>query len=183
MSANSYTVCEVMYAIGKYMHAILSYTSNIVFEHCYIDCVVFRLHFRTGFCTCISMVICKINWYIRSWLSDYISFSFYESYYRHDIYWILVTSLMATSALIKVSIVYGVYRHLYMQLIHWHCCWLSTHSRGIVLLRSIGNTITITTTTTTATTTTFTTTTTSTTTTTDAASAAATTTTVITCTQ
>ena len=60
------------------------------------------------------MVICKIGWSIRSWLSDYISFSFYKSYCRHDIYWILV-------ALIKVSRLYGLCRHLYTQLIYWHC--------------------------------------------------------------
>ena len=67
------------------------------------------------------MVICKIGWSIRSWLSDYISFSFYKSYCRHDIYWILVAFMIAASALIKVSRLYGLYRQLYTQLIYWHC--------------------------------------------------------------
>ena len=71
--------------------------------------------------TGISMVICKIGWSIRSWLSDYISFSFYKSCCRHDIYWILVAFMIAASALIKVSRLYGLYRHLYTQLIYWHC--------------------------------------------------------------
>ena len=74
-------------------------------------------HLFTG----ISMVICKIGWSIRSWLSHYISFSFYKSYCRHDIYWILVAFMIAASALIKVSKLYGLYRHLYTQLIYWHC--------------------------------------------------------------
>ena len=69
----------------------------------------------------ISMVIFKIGWSIRSWLSDYISFSFYKSYCRHDIYWILVAFMIAASALIKVSRLHGLYRHLYTQLIYWHC--------------------------------------------------------------
>ena len=77
----------------------------------------FDKHFFTG----ISMVICKIGWSIRSWLSDYISFSFYKSYCRHDIYWILVAFMIAAWALIKVSRLYGLYRHLYTQLIYWHC--------------------------------------------------------------
>ena len=77
----------------------------------------FDKHLFTG----ISMVICKIGWSIRSWLSDYISFSFYKSYCRHDIYWILVAFMIAASALIKVSRLYGLYRHLYTQLIYWHC--------------------------------------------------------------
>ena len=67
------------------------------------------------------MVICKIGWSIRSWLSDYKSFSFYKSYCRHDIYWLLVAFMIAASALIKVSRLYGLYRHLYTQLIYWHC--------------------------------------------------------------
>ena len=77
----------------------------------------FDKHLFTG----ISMVICKIGWSIRSWLSDYISFSFYKSYCRHDIYWILVAFMIAASALIKVSRLYGLYRQLYTQLIYWHC--------------------------------------------------------------
>ena len=67
------------------------------------------------------MVIFKIGWSIRSWLSDYISFSFYKSYCSHDIYWILVAFMRAALALIKVTILYGLYRHLYTQLIYWHC--------------------------------------------------------------
>ena len=97
----------------------------------FIVCVVFRSpwffffsyfnkfdkHLFTG----ISMVICKIGWSIRSWLSDYISFAFYKSYCRHDIYWILVAFMIAASALIKDSRLYGLYRHLYTQLIYCHC--------------------------------------------------------------
>ena len=102
-----------------------------VFEHCFIVCVVFRSPwfvfshifdtFDNNLFTGISMVICKIGWSIRSWLSDYISFSFYKSYCRHDIYWILVAFMIAASALIQVSRLYGLYRHLYTQLIYWHC--------------------------------------------------------------
>ena len=77
----------------------------------------FDKHLFTG----ISMVICKIGLSIRSWLSDCISFSFYKSYSRHDIYWILVAFVIATSALIKVSRLYGLYRHLYTHLIYCHC--------------------------------------------------------------
>ena len=77
----------------------------------------FDKHLFTGIC----MVICKIGWPIRSWLYDYISFSFYKSYCRHDTYWILVAFMIAASALIKVSRLYGLYRHLYTQLIDWHC--------------------------------------------------------------
>ena len=85
----------------------------------------FDKHLFTG----ISMVICKIAWSIRSWLSDYISFSFYKSYCRHDIYWILVAFMIAASALIKVSRLYGLYRHLHTQLIYWHCAViLYTHA-------------------------------------------------------
>ena len=73
------------------------------------------------FYTCISIVICKICWSIRSWLSYYICFSFYKSYCRHDIYWTLVAFMIAASALIKVSRLYGLYGHLYTQLIYWHC--------------------------------------------------------------
>ena len=102
-----------------------------LFLNCFIVCVVFRSpwfvffshsfntfdkHLFTG----ISMVICKISWSIRSWLSDYISFSFYKSYCRRDIYWILVAFMIAASALIKVSRLYGLYRHLYTQLMYWH---------------------------------------------------------------
>ena len=132
MSASSNTVFEVMYAIVKLMYVFFSSMSTIVFEHCFIVCVVFRSpwfvffphifntfdkHLFTG----ISMVICKIGWSIRSWLSDYISFSFYKGYCRHDIYWILVAFMIAASALIKVSRLYGLYRNLYTQLIYWHC--------------------------------------------------------------
>ena len=85
-----------------------------VFSHIFIT---FDKHSFTD----ISMVICKIGWSIRSWLSDYISFSFYKSYCRHDMYWILVAFMIAASALIKVSRLYGLYRHLYTQLIYWHC--------------------------------------------------------------
>ena len=77
--------------------------------------------FDKHLCTCISMVICKIGWSIRPWLSDYISFSFYKSYCRHDIYRIPVAFMIAASALIKVSRLYGLYRYLYTQLIYWHC--------------------------------------------------------------
>ena len=84
--------------------------STIVFE-LFIVCVVFRSpwfvffshsfntfdkHLFTG----ISMVICKIGSSIRSWLSDYISFCFYKSHCRHDIYWILVAFMIVASALI-----------------------------------------------------------------------------------
>ena len=77
--------------------------------------------FDKHLCTCISIVIFKIGWSIPSWLSDYISFSFYKSYCSHDIYWILVAFMRAALALIKVTRLYGLYRHLYTQLIYWHC--------------------------------------------------------------
>ena len=78
--------------------------------------IMFGKHLFTG----ISMVICKIGWSIRSWLSDYISFSFYKSYCRHDIYWILVAFMIAASALIKVSKLHGLYRHLYTSVYLYH---------------------------------------------------------------
>ena len=77
---------------------------------------MFGKHLSTG----VSMVICKIGWSIRSFLSDYISFSFYKSYCRHDIYWILVAFMIAASALIKVSKLYGLYRHLYTSVYLYH---------------------------------------------------------------
>ena len=74
---------------------------------------------------------CIVYWYFHGHLqnrliysivlSDYISFSFYKSFCRHDIYWILVAFMIAASALIKISRLYGLYRHLYTQLIYWHC--------------------------------------------------------------
>ena len=78
--------------------------------------------------TCIPKVIYKMGWSIRSGLSDYILFSFYKSDCRHDIYWILVAFVIAASALIKVSRLYGLYRHLCTQLINWYCAViLHTH--------------------------------------------------------
>ena len=132
MSASNNTVFEVMYAIVKLMYVFFSSMSTIIFEHCFIVCVVFRSPCSVSFShifdtfdkhlfTGISMVICKIGWSIRSWLSDYISFSLYKSYCRYDIYWILVAFMIAASALIKVSRLYGLCRHLYTQLIYWHC--------------------------------------------------------------
>ena len=108
--------------------------STIAFEHCFIVCVVFRSPwfvfshsfntFDKQLYTCTSMVICKIGWSVRSWLSDYISFSFYKSHCRHDICWILVAFMIAASASIKVSRLYGLNRHLYTQSIYWHCALL-----------------------------------------------------------
>ena len=64
------------------------------------------------------------NWYIRSWLSDYISFSVYEGYCRHDTNWIMVTFMIAASALIKVSRLYGLCQRLHMKLTYKHCVFL-----------------------------------------------------------
>ena len=99
---------------------------NSGFNFCCFSFTMIRFFFSHIFNTFdkhlfISMVIFKIGWSIRSWLSDYISFSFYKSYCRHDIYWILVAFMIAASALIKVSRLHGLYRHLYTQLIYWHC--------------------------------------------------------------
>ena len=75
------------------------------------------LSHRSGFLLKLTLIIVGTHGFV----SDYISFSFYKSYWRHDIYWILVAFMIAASALIKVSRLYGLYRHLYTQLIYWHC--------------------------------------------------------------
>ena len=79
----------------------------------------FDKHLRS----CFPMVIYKIGWSIRSWLPDNISFSIYKSYCRHAIYWILVAFMIAALALIKVSRLYGLYRHLYAIGILTLCCY------------------------------------------------------------
>ena len=45
-------------------------------------------------------------------------------YSPHKVTIILVAFMIVASALIKVSWLYGLYRHLYTQLIYWHCALL-----------------------------------------------------------